>query len=232
MLIQKYLPTLRMSLFPKGRIKRQYSIWLFACLLVILASGTLYMQVQYKDIPLSRALVMSRTEYNYGDELALEAEAFDLPVNYLKALTMLESSGKREAHGRFEKHVFEKLQEVREGKTQRYGKVETKQLSGKADKELRLLATSWGPFQLMGYHTLELGVPVTAISEGDSTVFWGTKWINIRYGDKLRSGDYKNAFHLHNTGRPHPEGDPLTYDPEYINKGVTYMMYFELIDEE
>jgi hypothetical protein len=54
------------------------------------------------------------------------------------------------------------------------------------------------------------------------------KWIDLTYGDYIRRGQYKDAFHIHNTGRPYPDsGPPKTYDPKYVPNGLMYMKYFE-----
>ena len=134
---------------------------------------------------------------------------------------------------RHEKHILKKLQDVRNHKIANYGRITPKILDGKSDQDLRQFATSWGPFQLMGYHCLDLDIPLSAIAKGDSTVYWGTKWINQKYGEELRAGHNQNAFHLHNTGRPLPKkGAPLTHDPEYIEKGMLYIDYFKSIEKK
>ena len=42
----------------------------------------------------------------------------------------------------------------------------------------------------------------------------GVRWVSDNYGNTIRSNRFKDAFHMHNTGRPHPKvGAPRTYDP-------------------
>ena len=56
----------------------------------------------------------------------------------------------------------------------------------------------------------------------------GAKWINKNYGDYLRKGQYKDAFHIHNTGRPYPiVGQPKTYHRLYVPNGLKYIEEFE-----
>ncbi|MCX6233495.1 MAG: hypothetical protein NT175_02060 [Bacteroidetes bacterium] len=53
------------------------------------------------------------------------------------------------------------------------------------------------------------------------------KWIDMTYGDYIRKGRYKDAFHIHNTGDTYPvAGPPKTYDPKYVENGLMYMKYF------
>ena len=54
---------------------------------------------------------------------------------------------------------------------------------------LKNLSTSWGPFQLMGYKCIILGIYVKDI-RGDNSVYWGVKWINKTYGKYLKKGRF------------------------------------------
>ena len=53
------------------------------------------------------------TEINYGKEVDIIAKEFDLPTHYLKALIILECSGRKKIKPRFEKHVYKKLDLVK-----------------------------------------------------------------------------------------------------------------------
>ena len=99
-------------------------------------------------------------------------------------------------------------------------------LKDASDDALRNLATSWGPFQLMGYKCFELGIKVSDI-RGESSIDWSVKWISDSYGNYLKNERYADAFHIHNTGRPIPKsGRHLTYNKDYVEKGLDYMNYF------
>jgi hypothetical protein len=66
--------------------------------------------------------------------------------------------------------------------------------------------------------------------QGKRAVSNGAKWINMNYGDQLRSGHIKDAFHIHNTGKPYPQhGPPRTYHKEYVPKGLKYIEEFEAL---
>ncbi|MGB2470589.1 MAG: hypothetical protein ACPIA5_07030, partial [Flavobacteriales bacterium] len=94
------------------------------------------------------------------------------------------------------------------------------------DDALRNLATSWGPFQLMGYKCILLDVNIRDI-RGPNGVEHGADWINQTYGNSLRAGRFKDCFHMHNTGSPYPKtGLPRTHDPQYVPRGLAMMNQF------
>ena len=157
---------------------------------------------------------------NYSEDVKAAALKFELPYGYLMALIQLECSGKKPAGERFEPHVFQRLKAVRDGRRENYENITAAHLTDASDAALKNLATSWGPFQLMGYKCILLDVKIRDI-RGDMGVYHGADWINQTYGDRLRRGEYKNCFHLHNTGRPYPKvGLPSTHDPQYVPRGV------------
>jgi hypothetical protein len=169
----------------------------------------------------------SKTEDNYGFDVLKYAKENDLPTEYLKALIILECSGNKPAGQRFEQSVYEKLKEVQNGTLNHFETIRKKHLIGCSDAALKNLATSWGPFQIMGYKCIKLGVLVEDLS-GNESVKWGIKWINNEYGNLLRSGKYEEAFRLHNTGSIIGN----TYDPEYVTNGLNHIEYFEAIKSD
>ena len=171
---------------------------------------------------------LDRTIRNYRDRIELECDNDELSTSYFLALATLESSGKKYPKKRFEKKVYNHLKGVRDNKYKSFGSIKRKKLRGLSDGAIKNLATSWGPFQLMGYQTFELGVYVSDI-RGKESVKHGIKWCYERYGKYLEKEDYRDCFHIHNTGKPFPKrGKPFTYDPDYIKKGRKYMAYFLL----
>jgi len=163
---------------------------------------------------------------NYGKIIAALAPKFHLPQDYLLALIMLESSGKKRVPVRFEKEVYQKLLLTKRGKNQGFEKVDKEKLRKFSKRDLKKLASSYGPFQIMGYKIFELNTSISELS-GKNNIYWALKWIDINYGNLLRKGDYKDAFHLHNAGEKYPEnGKSKTYDPEYVQKGLEYVKYF------
>jgi len=123
--------------------------------------------------------------------------------------------------------MFLKLDAVARGKQKSLETVKADHLIGMTDGDLQKLASSWGPFQIMGYKCYEISVDVDAL-QGKKAVENGAKWINKNYGDYLRKGLYKDAFHIHNTGKPYPRvGSPKTYHKSYVPKGLKYIEEFE-----
>ena len=170
--------------------------------------------------------VCLRVEENYGKAIDSCAKIFNLNSRYIKSLTCLECSGRTDRPNRFEKHVYKRLKNVRDGKLADYEGVTQKMLHDASDEALKNLATSWGPFQIMGYKCLHLNINVADL-RGNDAVYWGVKWINMEYGHLLRKGRYRDAFHYHNTGRVYPaDGKPTTYDPNYVSNGLEYMKHF------
>jgi hypothetical protein len=168
---------------------------------------------------------VKRVERNYSEEVEALCGEYGLPDDYFKALIILECSGQKPSLTRFEPAVFERLKEVRDGRRLKYSTVEAKDLRGVSDATLRLLATSWGPLQVMGYHCFDLGVSIDALI-GEECLRWSLVWCQRTYGGYLKRGEYKDAFHIHNTGKPMPMLVPTTYDPLYVYRGLKYLTYF------
>ena len=165
-------------------------------------------------------------ETHYSQEVQRAAEKYDLDYGYLMALLMLECSGKKPTGARFEPHVFNRLKQVRDGKRTNYENVTASHLADASDDALRNLATSWGPFQLMGYKCILLDVNIRDI-RGPNGVEHGADWINQTYGSAMRQGRYRDCFHMHNTGQPYPRtGLPRTHDPQYVPRGMSMMKQF------
>ena len=188
----------------------------------------------YQDVYISDSLKITpwektkldRAYRNYKDRIVLECKKENLPPAYFLSLATLESSGKKNPKKRFEKKVFNHLKGVRDRRYKSFGSIKRKQLKGLSDGAIKNLATSWGPFQLMGYQAFKLGVYVSDI-RGKESVKYGIRWCYNRYGKYLKKKKFPDSFHIHNTGKPHPKfGKPFTHDPEYIEKGMKYMAYF------
>ena len=169
---------------------------------------------------------------NYSKEVEKYAEEFDLPSSYLMALIMLECSGKKNIKPRYERSVFRKLKQLKAKKIDKLEVLTYEDVKDANDKALINLASSWGPFQLMGYKCVGLNININKL-RGENRVYWAIKWIDMEYGDYLRNKQFKDAFHLHNTGQLYPKtGKPKTYDPKYVQKGLKYMKYFEQLKNE
>ena len=160
---------------------------------------------------------------NYGEEINRLAIEFDLPYEYLMALIVLECSGANSIEPRFEKHVYKKLKRFRDGDLNRFENLNKESLKGASDEALENLSKSWGPFQLMGYKCLKLGVKINDI-RGDNSLYWGVYWINSEYGDYLRKNKLEQAFRIHNTGSP----TGATHNSRYVRDGLKHIEYFKI----
>ena len=161
------------------------------------------------------------TQANYGDEVEALAQKHQLSAAYLKALIVLESSGRSDVTERFEKHIYLKLKKVKAGKM-KMGNITASDLKNCSDQALRNLASSWGPFQLMGYHCFQLGINISDL-RGKGSIRWAVKWIDDTYGPIIRDKKFEQAFRIHNSGQP----DGGTTDPHYVENGLAAMEYFE-----
>ena len=168
-----------------------------------------------------------RAMANYGEDLMSLSKKYKVPWKYLMALTVLECSGDKPCPSRLERHVFEQLQQLRDGKKKRYGAVQQSDIDDAGDEALKNLASSWGPFQVMGYHCIQSEVTVAQL-RSDEGLDHAVRWINANYGDRLRKQEWQDAFHIHNTGKPFPKsGSPTTHDPQYVFRGIALMEEFE-----
>jgi len=133
-----------------------------------------------------------QTEANYGKEVEALAAQYQLSPAYLKALIVLESSGRSEVPERFEKSIYQKLKKVKAGRM-KMENITSDDLKDCSDQALRNLASSWGPFQLMGYHCFRLGISVSDL-RGRGSVKWAVKWINDTYGEYIREKNSNKPF--------------------------------------
>lgn len=186
---------------------------------------------RFGDVRSSRysEVVLHRTYDNYGKKVIKSAEKYKLPPEFLLSLIALECSGRRLIPSRFEPKVYEQLIKVQNQELLSYDHVFARHLKDKSITEIKELASSWGPYQLMGYKSFELGCRLRDI-KGRNSIEIGTSWIDQTYGEYLRSGRYKDAFHIHNTGRKYPLiGPPRTYHRSYVPQGLKFLDAFKQI---
>ncbi len=170
------------------------------------------------------------TEKNYGKQIDKYSKKFLINKNYLKALIILESSGNLNPPHRFEKNIYDSLKKLQAGKIEKFENITPELVKNLSDTTLKEMASSWGPFQLMGYKCVILNTSIESI-KGDDIFFYSVKWIDETYGHQVRIKSYKDAFHLHNAGKMYPDsGPPRTYHPDYVSNGIKYMKYYERRD--
>lgn len=164
---------------------------------------------------------------NYGKDIQKFAPEFNIPPEFAAALCMLESGGQKPVPSRYEKHVYARLKWVKLHIKNNYEHVKASDLKDASDEAMQNLASSWGPFQIMGYKCLLFDIRVKDL-RGDSGVYWALKWMQLNYGKYIKRKDFKSAFHMHNAGSPFPaNGKPRTYNPNYVNEGLKWMQYFK-----
>jgi hypothetical protein len=213
------------------------AIWIFDPMLYLNSSDFIKRYYRYlttkEDTTFASTPPQSvlRTNENYGAQIDKLAAQFDLSPEYLKSLIILECSGLKNVKPRFERHIYNRLVDVREKRLDRFENIKYDDLKDASNDALKNMARSWGPFQIMGYKCIWLDIQLQDL-RGDEAVYWGVKWIDKTYGDYIRDERYKDAFHIHNTGRPYPDsGPPKTYDPKYVANGLMYMKYFSDFDK-
>lgn len=167
-------------------------------------------------------------EMNYSEEMLELSAKYDVPYAYLMALVVLECGGDKPAGHRYEPSIMKKLQRVKEGKRDRFENIYAHHLEDCSDGCLENLATSWGPFQLMGYKAIPLGVSISDLRHEDDAAEIGVRWIVNEYGELLKKKRFKDAFHFHNAGERFPlSGKSRTHNPYYVSDGLKYMKAFE-----
>ena len=201
------------------------------CLLLLLSVGLAYIKPILKAVQTYTSDDykggLDMVEKHFGSDIDSAAQVYDMNADYLKALCMLECSGKKAIEPRFEPHVYKQLKKVQLGELSNYEHVRPEMLADANDEALRNLASSWGPFQLMGYKCLLLGIKIRDI-RGPESVLYGVKWIQMTYGECIKNKQFRDAFHIHNTGQRFPQnGKSKTHDPQYCQKGLRYMKHFE-----
>ena len=79
----------------------------------------------------------------------------------------------------------------------------------------------------MGYKCILLNLQIRDI-RGQDAVRADVEWIDATYGDVLRAGNYRDAFHMRNTGKPFPESDiAQKFHSYYVPKGMRLMTAYE-----
>lgn len=195
-------------------MKKRYWVGISILILIWLFGRSCSVDISQKAI--------TKVKQNYEKEVDAICKELDLPSDYFKALIILECSAQKNPPSRFEPKVFAKLKAVRDGNTNSYSGLKKKDLKGYSDQDLRLLASSWGALQLMGYNCISLGISIDEL-KGENNLQHAIYWCKKNYGKYLENRDFRNAFHIHNTGKTYPIYlIPHTHDPAYVFRGIAY----------
>ena len=196
-------------------------------LLIVLFLGMVGYAVAVRYVNFLNPSGLEYVEENYGADIDDASGVYGYDSTFLRALCMLECGGRQHIKPRFEKHIFNRLKRVRDSGKGDYEGIPASEFASASDDALRSLASSWGPFQIMGYKCLQLGIKVKDL-RGPRAVHWAMKWIEVNYGYLLKAGRYADAFHMHNTGSLRSSGS-RTHDPNYVRNGLKYMKEFKQI---
>ena len=170
---------------------KKFIFLLLYTLIFAIVSSKIYKEFKTPDIDTKGGFDMAIL--NYKDKIDSLSGIFKLSPDYLMALIMLESSGKKEVPVRFEKRIYELLLLTKNGKIAGFEQIKTQNLKSFSKKDLKKLASSYGPFQIMGYKSIELKIHFQSLI-GENHLYWAIKWIDTDYGNYARNGDFKNAF--------------------------------------
>lgn len=212
--------------------KKSKKIWFISAFAVVFIAIAIIVYKKYYNNNLYKNAdfklnTVERTWLNYGEKVMEVSSELELPADYLLALIALECEGYRDVKSRFEPYIFKKLQKVRDGKLENFEGIVKQDIYNSNDDALKNLASSWGPFQIMGYQCFHLDIKIKQL-RGKNTIYYGALWIKKMYGEYLEKKKYKDAFHLHNTGQKHPlYGPPRTHNRKYVPRGLKYMKKFE-----
>ncbi len=207
-------------------LKKILKLFLLLFFISIIAKYCCNVKIFNRGRGISEKQAIENLMKNYEDEVLILSKRFDVPASYLLALIMLESSGRKKIPARFEKHIYEKLLKVKHSKLKSFENIKPKDLKIFSDKTLKKMSYSYGPFQIMGYKSLFLNISLSKLT-GKKNMYYAVKWIKKTYGKSLKEKNYKDAFHIHNTGRKHPViGRARTYDPDYVENGLRFEKIF------
>lgn len=207
-------------------IKKKYLFPVSGTLLIGLAGLIIYNNAQKTDINASQKKILIIVVKNYKKNIDALATQFELPPSYLLSVIALESSGRKRVPARFERGIYNKLLRLKNGEIKQFENLKTKDVKKLSTAHIKALASSYGPFQIMGYKCFILNISLNTL-KGKNHLFYAIKWINLTYGDILRAKKFKDAFHIHNAGSKYPDdGISKTYDPKYVTNGLKYENYF------
>jgi hypothetical protein len=187
----------------------------------------------------SETALMQSIKTQWGGTIVAACASSSVPPAFVAALIAGESGGDTNAK-RFEPGVLARLWEVLLGRKAAFGSIGRTDLvlyvtnlgaltavrtpgdlPADAFQRVDALATSWGLTQIMGYHAIEfhstvasLTLPLVHLSTALNLL---TQFAHRFQLDVTK--DFEELFRCWNTGEP----DGKTFDPAYVNNGLTRM---------
>ena len=162
---------------------------------------------------------MKRIIEQWGALVAEVCRASSVPPEFLLALIANESGGDASAE-RFEPRVFERFKQIAAGNHPAWGAVTAQLLAGLGDDALRVLATSYGLTQVMGYNAAFRHVDPLALRDPRTCLQLTTRMLAedaARFGLDLKT-DFAEMFATWNSGNP--RGHAV---PGYIASGLAHL---------
>ena len=171
--------------------------------------------------------LMARIKRDWGQLITAECKLSSVPEAFIAALIANESGGKLDSR-RFEPHVYNAFQAVLMGNRPTYNGLNQSQLlvaltdsKGKInDAKLRLISSSIGLTQIMGFHVLRDNKEPEKLLEPKFNLRSCLKLLacfHEWYGLDLRN-EFSDMFKVWNTGSLSLK--KKTFDPGYINLGL------------
>lgn len=207
--------------------------WLTFIAIILALLSMIVFYLSQKNNPIteikdSEKIMLDKCFDNYSKDAIFFGNKYNVNPAYLLALIVLESSGKKIVPNRFEPKIYQKLSDVKNNKLSGFEGIDKNQLRFIKKEDLKKMASSWGPFQIMGYKCFQLNINLFQLI-GDNIFERSIQWINLDYGNLVRDKNYKDAFHIHNTGQRYPRfGKPFTHNKDYVPRGLRYVEYFKI----
>jgi hypothetical protein len=171
----------------------------------------------YNSQSMNNIELMSAIKARWGSLISEVCASSSVPECLMAALIANESWGKPDAT-RFEPGVFNHLKEVQGGARPRYGNIRAAALAGLDDGALRVLATSYGLTQIMGYNAVYHHVDPLKVTDPEVSLPLTIKMLAEdaqQFGLDLASS-FTELLTCWNAGNP--KGHPV---PGYVHNGLT-----------
>lgn len=167
----------------------------------------------------------------WGPSLANAVNGTAIPAAFLAGFVGVECGKDRRGilkpeATRFEPHVYRRLIAVRDRKARTYSNIKPAQLANYADEHIRRLATSHGPGQIMGWHTINSlsGRGISDLSAPDTMFVCMVELLEVVAGPYIRRSDWGSVLRIWNTGRPNGK----TYHADYVSNALAVMESYRL----
>lgn len=162
----------------------------------------------------------------FGPEIEAASTFSGIPAAFLAGFVGVEcgkdkKGGLKPSATRFEPHVYTALLALRDGAKSRYQGLSRSHVVGKTEPEMRALAHSYGPTQIMGWHTLK-NLPdftIADLNRGGRRFVATVELMRLNSAADLKARAWPRVLRTWNTGRP----DGKTYHADYVPNALAVM---------